>query len=75
MMTRAPIDICVHCGEPEAAHHEFDPGDRPAGCVCDWSSWGNKRLPAICGAFVTDGREDNYCRTCHHDEACHEVKR
>lgn len=23
-MTRAPIDTCVVCGEPEAAHHEFE---------------------------------------------------
>ena len=30
MTTRAPIDICVHCGEPEAAHHEFE----AATCRC-----------------------------------------
>ena len=23
-MTRAPIDICVLCGEPESAHHDFE---------------------------------------------------
>lgn len=30
-MTCAPIDTCFHCGEPEAAHHEFEAVTRPAG--------------------------------------------
>ena len=30
-MTTAPIDTCVHCGEPESEHHEFEAVTRPAG--------------------------------------------
>ena len=75
-MTRALLDICVHCGEPEAAHHEFEAVTRPAGCQCDADTWRGVRIPFACGKFEQARRGfPPRCANCEHDRECHEVKR
>ena len=75
-MTRAPIDTCVHCGEPEAAHHEFEAATVPVGCVCDADTWRGVRIPFACGKFEQARRGfPPRCANCEHDRECHEVKR
>lgn len=68
-MTRAPIDICVHCGEPEAAHHEFEAVTRPKRCQCGLKN----TEPPPCDAF--DGRVPyfSWCDRCMHAPECHAV--
>lgn len=63
-------DLCVICGRPAGDHHAFMPPVKPAGCVCDEGSWGERVTP-ICSAFVANANEPDYCANCEHDEACH----
>lgn len=57
--------LCKHCGEPEAAHHDYVP-KLPDGCVCKPGEWGGW-VKEICDAYSGDGN----CPTCEHDKACH----
>ena len=41
----------------------------PAGCKCPPSDWGDD-VWEVCGEYQDDG-EDQRCRTCDHDKACH----
>ena len=67
MTTRAPIDTCFHCGEPEAAHHEFE------AVTCRCSDERVNLRPASHGDYYDSGC--GHCVVCGHDEKCHEVKR
>lgn len=66
-MTR-PIDRCVHCGEVESAHHEFE----AATCRCSEDRM-NLR-PASHGDYY-DSTGFGHCIVCGHDRECHEVKK
>lgn len=62
--------ICMHCGEPESAHCEFETVPLPAGCRCDEGTWAFvPKVRPICGTYVES--EGDYCATCEHDKACH----
>lgn len=60
--------LCRHCGEPEAAHHAFDPIEMPSGCQCNPGEWDGV-VNVVCGAFV--GAAGKNCEECEHDESCH----
>ena len=64
------LKVCMHCGRPESEHHEFEAAiEMPAGCKCPPSDWGDD-VWKVCGEYQDDG-EDQRCRTCEHDKACH----
>ena len=67
-MTRAPIDKCVHCGEPEAAHHEFARAV-PSGCQCGLKN----TEPPPCDAFDDQVPYFSWCGRCMHARECHAV--
>ena len=61
--------LCLHCGEPASAHHEFEAeAERPPGCVCPPGEWG-AHVFDICDWYSGDGKM--CCRLCWHDAACH----
>ena len=66
------LDICKHCGEPEAFHHEFEPMTRPDGCTCDPRDWVDPaNVPPICQTYVVRVTDDGTCATCEHHIECH----
>jgi len=76
MTSRAPIDKCVNCGEPESEHHEFVAVTVPTSCRCAPGSWGGVRISDVCSAYVQiPAPGATRCAKCEHDEECHEVKR
>lgn len=58
---------CKVCGEPESAHHDFEP-KMPEWCVCDYGVWGD-HVSDVCADYQGDGNQ--YCRKCEHDRECH----
>lgn len=63
---------CIHCGLPEHEHHAFEPPQVIDGCQCDPRTWGGYPgdIPPPCHKYVRG--VEGYCKTCEHDEACHE---
>lgn len=67
-------DLCKHCGKPESEHHAFEAVERPVGCVCDPALWRTELpIPPVCGEYVSFD-DDDACRHCEHDRACHATK-
>ena len=62
--------LCVICGRAAGEHHGFMPPVKPADCVCEEESWGDRILP-ICAGFVAETMEPMICANCEHDEKCH----
>jgi hypothetical protein len=63
-------DLCIHCGQPQSEHHEYETAKRPAGCVCDANTWQDRTsIPAVCEEHV-GGHYEN-CERCEHDFECH----
>ena len=63
-------ELCLICGKPKSAHHEFIPA--PAECVCDKKEWlGAHYIPGICMEFVSDPSYPDICDHCEHDKECH----
>lgn len=65
------IDRCVHCGETEEKHHEYEPIGAPVGCRCpveDLMLLTEQPKP-ICEAHV--GPDEEWCERCWHGKECH----
>lgn len=48
--------------------YDYKAPERPEGCQCDLKTWGRDVTP-ICESH--QGRPDQYCTRCEHDDACH----
>jgi hypothetical protein len=59
---------CIDCAAEKA--YEKRTGPRPAACKCNPAGYAPDNYPAICSAYVHWEDEDR-CRRCEHDQACH----
>lgn len=69
---RSECNICAECEQHQCLHHEFVPAKIPAACQCDIMEWGEPtNIPPVCDHFDPEPDDDERCKNCEHDKACH----